>query len=205
VSPRRVPVEGEPKPSPDSASPSSADPARVEELEAELAKLNSTYLRLAADFENYRRRKSQEVEENARYGAVGLLQALLPGLDNLARAVSHIPADAKDGLAEGLRLTHKQLEDALASQGIHRISSVGEVFNPRLHDAVLTVPGGDAAPGTVVAELASGYQVHDRVIRPAQVSVAEAVEVTPASGAAAPPKEGSAPEAEDDAAERSRN
>jgi molecular chaperone GrpE len=82
---------------------------------------------------------------------------------------------------------------------------VGEVFNPRLHDAVLTVPGGDAAPGTVVAELASGYQVHDRVIRPAQVSVAEAVEVTPASGAAAPPKEGSAPEAEDDAAERSRN
>jgi molecular chaperone GrpE len=143
-------------------------------LEAELAKLNNTYMRLAADFENHRRRKAQETEEQARYGSLALLQALMPGLDNLTRAVSHIPDEAKDGLAEGLRLTVKQLEDALASQGIRRIESVGVAFDPRLHDAVLTVPAGGVPPGTVVAVLAPGYQIFDRVVRPAQVSVAEA-------------------------------
>lgn len=147
---------------------------RVSELEAELAQLTANYLRLAADFENYRRRKTQESEEVARYGSAALLQALLPGLDNLSRAVSHIPPEAADGLAEGLRLTVKQLEEALASQGIRRIPAVGELFDPRLHDAVVTVPAADAEPGTVVAELAPGYLLHDRVVRPAQVSVAEA-------------------------------
>jgi molecular chaperone GrpE len=173
-----------------SQEPESGEPAtagRIAELEAELAKLNATYLRLAADFENHRRRKTQESEEQARYGSVALLQALLPGLDNLARAVSHIPTEANDGLAEGLRLTVKQLEDALASQGIRRIESVGAPFNPRLHDAVLTVPAGDSPPGTVVAELAPGYQILDRVVRPAQVSVAEAgSDPVPSQGGAGP-------------------
>lgn len=183
----------------------SLDPAgRVVELEAELAQLNGTYLRLAADFENHRRRKAQESEEQARYGSIGLLQALLPGLDNLARAVSHISPEAKDGLAEGLRLTLKQLEDALSSQGIRRIASVGTPFDPRLHDAVLSVPTGDAKPGTVVAELAPGYQIYDRVVRPAQVSVAEAgPEPSPPQAArakAAPPAA-----AEDVADEKSPN
>lgn len=82
-----------------------AGPDRIAELEAELAQLNATYRRLAADFENYKRRKGQEGEELARYGAAALLQALLPALDNLERATSHLPDDAADGLAEGLRLT----------------------------------------------------------------------------------------------------
>lgn len=182
----KVKSSGEPQKSPEPAAGRSSEPARMEELEAELEKLNATYLRLAADFENHRRRKAQEGEEQARYGSIGLLQALLPGLDNLARAVAHIPAEAKDGLAEGLRLTAKQLDDALASQGIRRIESVGQPFDPRLHDAVLSVPAGDATPGTVVAELAPGYQIFDRVVRPAQVSVAEGQpDPSPSQGAAA--------------------
>ncbi|MGC2190823.1 MAG: nucleotide exchange factor GrpE [Candidatus Dormiibacterota bacterium] len=199
MSPPKTPKgEDEPELSQAAGSPQSASTARVAELEAELAKLNATHLRLAADFENHRRRKAQESEEQARYGSVALLQALLPGLDNLARAVSHIPAEAKDGLAEGLRLTLKQLEDALASQGIRRIESVGAPFNPRLHDAVLTVPAGATAPGTVVAELAPGYQIFDRVVRPAQVSVAEAGP-DPASAklpSSQPPAQGDAPSGE---------
>jgi len=158
----------------------SAGPDRMTELEADLAQLNATYRRLAADFENYKRRKGQEAEELARYGAAALLQALLPALDNLDRATSHIPDDAADGLAEGLRLTVKQLEQALASQGIRRIASVGEPFDPRLHNAVLTVPADGAQPGTVVAVLAPGYLIHDRVVRPAQVSVAETGPAAPA-------------------------
>lgn len=157
-----------------------AGPDRIAELEAELAQLNATYRRLAADFENYKRRKGQEGEELARYGAAALLQALLPALDNLERATSHLPDDAADGLAEGLRLTVKQLEQALASQGIRRIASVAEPFDPRLHNAVLTVPADGAQPGTVVAVLAPGYMIHDRVVRPAQVSVAESGPAAPA-------------------------
>ncbi|MGA7173508.1 MAG: nucleotide exchange factor GrpE [Candidatus Dormiibacterota bacterium] len=169
------PAGAKPQSVPESEGGGPRATARVAELEAELAKLNSTYMRLAADFENHRRRKAQETEEQARFGSLALLQALMPGLDNLTRAVSHIPEEAKDGLAEGLRLTVKQLEDALASQGIRRIESVGVAFDPRLHDAVLTVPVGGVPPGTVVAVLAPGYQIFDRVVRPAQVSVAEAV------------------------------
>ena len=204
VSPRRVPTGDEPKPIPAAESSPPVTPERLAEVEAELAKVNSTYLRLAADFENYRRRKAQEIEENARYGTVGLLQALLPGIDNLARAVSHIPADAKEGLAEGLRLTLKQFEEGLASQGIRRIPSVGEVFNPRLHDAVLTVPGGDAKPGTIVAELAPGYQVHDRVVRAAQVSVAEALS-EPLDADLKPPRASARQASPTDAPEKSPN
>jgi molecular chaperone GrpE len=193
--PKTPKAEDEPQLSQAAGSPESASSGRVAELEAELAKLNATHMRLAADFENHRRRKAQESAEQARYGSVALLQALLPGLDNLARAVSHIPAEAKDGLAEGLRLTLKQLEEALASQGIRRIESVGAPFNPRLHDAVLTVPAGATPPGTVVAELAPGYQIFDRVVRPAQVSVAEAGP-DPASAkvpASQPPAQGDVP------------
>lgn len=157
-----------------------AGPARMTQLEADLALLNATYRRLAADFENYKRRKGQEGAELARYGAAALLQALLPALDNLDRATSHIPDDAADGLSEGLRLTVKQLEQALASQGIRRIGSVGEPFDPRLHNAVLTVPADGAQPGTVVAVLAPGYLIHDRVVRPSQVSVAETGPAAPA-------------------------
>ncbi|MGB6772165.1 MAG: nucleotide exchange factor GrpE, partial [Candidatus Dormiibacterota bacterium] len=168
------PTENHPERGPTSqaSGPESlANPDRMAKLEADLAQLNATYRRLAADFENYKRRKGQEGEELARYGAAALLQALLPALDNLDRAASHIPEDAADGLAEGLRLTVKQLGEALASQGIRRIASVGEPFDPRLHNAVLTVPAPGAEPGTVVAVLAPGYLIHDRVVRPAQVSV----------------------------------
>lgn len=176
--------EDHPELGPDAKAPvpaeSPASPDRMAELETDLAQLNATYRRLAADFENYKRRKGQEGEELARYGAAALLQALLPALDNLDRAASHIPEDAADGLAKGLRLTVKQLEEALASQGIRRIASVGEPFDPRLHNAVLTVPAPGAEPGSVVAVLAPGYLIHDRVVRPAQVSVAEAGAASPA-------------------------
>lgn len=149
-------------------------PERVAELEAELAQLTASHQRLAADFENFRRRKGQEGEELARYGSAALLQALLPAFDNLERAVSHIPVEASGGLAEGLRLTVKQLEEGLASQGVRRIAAEGQPFDPRFHEAVLSVPAGEAQPGTVVAELLPGFTLHDRVVRPVQVSVAEA-------------------------------
>ncbi|MGH7608585.1 MAG: nucleotide exchange factor GrpE [Candidatus Dormibacteria bacterium] len=159
-------VDRSPEPGPE------AESGQIGELEAELARLNASYLRLSADFENFRRRKNQESLELTRYGSAALLEAILPALDNLARAVAHIPEDASDAVAEGLRLTMRQLQEALASQGVNRIPAAGQRFDPRLHDAVMSVTDSDQEPGTVVAELVPGYVIHDRVVRPAQVSVA---------------------------------
>ena len=173
--------DGEPEAQdPDAVAAEARDP--VEELE----RTRESYLRLAADFENFKRRRAQEAQEQARYGAAGLLRAILPVLDNLERALSHIPEDAADGLAEGLRLTVRQLEEALRSEGVERIPAVGEPFDPRLHEAVATMPGQPA--GQVVAEYLPGYRLHDRVVRAAQVAVG-----------GGPPAEGG-PEASGDAA-----
>ena len=166
--------------SPEGALAEAPDPTE------ELGRAREAYLRLAADFENFKRRRAQEAQEQARYGAAGLLRAILPVLDNLERALGHLPDDASDGLAEGLRLTVRQLEEALRSEGVERIPAVGEPFDPRLHDAVATVPGHPA--GQVVAEYLPGYRLHDRVVRAAQVAVG-----------GGPPAEGG-PEASGDAA-----
>lgn len=176
---------------PEGAPPeeSGEGPLQIGELEAELSRVNANYLRLSADFENFRRRKAQESQELARYGAAPLLEALLPALDNLARAVGHIPEEAKDGVSEGLRLTLRQLQEALEAQGITRIPAVGERFDPRLHDAVMSVTDSAQAPGMVVAELLPGYLLHDRVVRPAQVSVA-AGEEPPGEAPAKPGRSG---------------
>lgn len=151
----------------------------VAQLRTELEQLTASYQRLAADFENYKRRKAQESQDLARYAAASLLTAILPALDNLSRAVEHVDPEAKDGLSEGLRLTVRQLQEALASQGVERVPAVGAAFDPRIHDAVSTVPGEGLEQDTVVAELLPGYRLHDRVVRPAQVTVAHAA---PAGG-----------------------
>ncbi len=161
----------------DQDSPPSVEPTpelpSVAQLTLDLEQTRAAYQRLAADFENYKRRKTQETQDLARYGSAALLQAILPALDNLARAVAHIDAEASDGVSEGLRLTVRQLEEALASQGVQRIAAVGQPFDPRLHEAVATVPAEGVARDIVVTELLPGYQVHDRVVRPAQVTVAQ--------------------------------
>jgi molecular chaperone GrpE len=169
-----TPVEGD--------EPASRADATAEELAAELERSRAAYQRLAADFENYKRRKVQETQELARYGSASLLKALLPALDNLSRAVAHIDPEASDGLSEGLRLTVRQLDDALAAESVQKVASVGQPFDPRLHNAVTSAPGEGLDRDTVVAEFLPGYQIHDRVVRPAQVSVAQAT-VKDAAGA----------------------
>ncbi len=171
-------------------------------LADEVAQLNAKYQRLAADFENYKRRKAQEVEDASHYGAAAMLQALLPALDSLERALAHIPEDADDGLSEGLRLTLRQLQEALASQGVRRIATVGEPFNPHLHDAVVSLPGPGAGSNTVLAELLPGYTMHDRVLRPAQVGVTQPAEEVQADAAGGP--EAREPEAPPSRPRRSR-
>ena len=131
------------------------------------------FVRLQADFENLRKRTEREREEHGRVAAGELVTSLLPILDNLERALASPPVgDADRALREGLALIHRQFVEELRYAGLRPIAAVGEVFDPVVHEAVETVPAGDAPPNTVVEELLRGYRFHDRVLRAALVRVA---------------------------------
>jgi molecular chaperone GrpE len=144
-------------------------------------------LRAAADLENFKKRAARERDEVLRYGIERLVKELLPVLDNLERALAGAPSG--DPFAGGVELTRRMLEDALARFGVKPFSAQGQPFDPRVHEALMTVATADAAPGVVVAEQQRGYFLHDRLIRPAAVVVAAAPKPDGAPGApgAAPP------------------
>ena len=151
-----------------------------EALRGALDEQSARYVRLAADFENFRRRKTQELSERSRYSSEDAVRALLPVLDNLRRAVEHLPEGLDGGFAGGLQMTVRQFEEALERLGVHPIESVGARFDPAIHEAVLGEESADVDTDTVVDELQRGYRLHDRVVRPAMVKVAH-----PAHGATA--------------------
>ena len=136
--------------------------------------IQSRYLRLAAEFENYKKRAQKDQEEYTKYTNERLLKELLPVLDNLQRALQHARSDNRDGLLQGVELTCKQYLEALSRFGVKPIPSVGLPFDPAVHQAVAKVPTKKQAPNTIVDEYEKGYYLHDRVLRPAMVTVAEA-------------------------------
>jgi molecular chaperone GrpE len=130
------------------------------------------YLRLAADFENFRRRKNQELTDRSRYASEDAARALLPVLDNLRRAVAHAPeAGTEDFFVSGLELVVREFEAALEKLGVVPIEAEGEPFDPNLHEAIGSVDGGDVEVDTVADEVQRGYRLHDRVLRPSLVRV----------------------------------
>jgi molecular chaperone GrpE len=137
------------------------------------AGLDERYLRLAADFENFRRRKNQEVADRSRYASEDAARALLPVLDNLRRAVAHA---ADDGTAErfvsGLELVVREFEAALEKLGVEPIQAVGQPFDPSLHEAIGGEESADVDVDTVLDEVRPGYRLHDRLLRPSLVRVA---------------------------------
>jgi len=135
--------------------------------------LQDRYLRLAAEFENYKKRAQRDQEEYSQYANERLLKALLPVLDNLQRALQHADhSHNTNGLVQGLELTCKQYLDIVSRFGVRPIPSVGLPFDPAVHQAVATVEAKGHVPNTVMEELEKGYYFHDRVLRPATVTVA---------------------------------
>lgn len=130
------------------------------------------YLRLAADFDNFKKRARQELLEANRYAPAALARLLLPVLDDAERALLHVPEGTDERWARGLHLTLQKLRDALAAAGVERIEALGQRFDPRLHEAVGFEETASHPEGTVIAELQPGYRLHDRVLRPALVEVA---------------------------------
>ncbi len=178
IEPGLTPPPIEPE-APDGVAPQAAragDPAEpaddAEALRAALAEKQTQYVRLAADFENFRRRKAQELADRVRYASEDAARALLPALDTLRRAVEHAPADSDKAFLDGVRMTVRQFEEALSSLGVTPIEAVGARFDPSFHEAIAGVESAEVEHDTVVDELQRGYRLHDRVIRPSMVRVA---------------------------------
>jgi len=144
-------------------------------LQQEIAGLRDQLLRLAADFDNYRKRATREQQEVREYGTNNVLNEVLPVLDNLDRALAHSEGD-KSPVVAGVRLVVKQFHDVLSRFGVTSFASVGVPFDPERHEAVAQLPTGEHKPGTIVEELQKGYMLRDRLLRPARVVVAAAPE-----------------------------
>jgi molecular chaperone GrpE len=157
-----------------------SDPAGVEEsIDAELQAARdeaqatfARYQRLAADFENYKRRTRQELADRTQYANEELVSKLLPILDNFRRALDHAPAGVDRNWFEGIKLIARQFEDVLQAQGVSQIPAVGEKFDPSQHEAIASEETDEHEEGTVMEELQPGYRLHNRVLRPTLVKVA---------------------------------
>ena len=146
-----------------------ADPAAArDEAQATFAR----YQRLAADFENYKRRTRQDLAERTQYANEELLRKLLPVLDNLKRALDHAPEGIDPNWFEGIKLVARQFEAILQAQGLAQIPAVGEKFDPSQHEAIAREETDAHEEGTVIEEMQPGYRLHDRVLRPTLVKVA---------------------------------
>ncbi len=130
-------------------------------------------LRTQADFDNYRKRVQREQANLLRYGAENALHEILPVVDNLERAVDSARKheESNSQLREGVELILTQFNDALGKLGVRPIETVGHPFDPNKHDALIRVHAPDVSEGAVVDEIRKGYYLHDKVLRPAQVTV----------------------------------
>jgi molecular chaperone GrpE len=147
---------------------------KLEEKEKEFKEHHDRLLRLAADFENYKKRAAREKEDWTKFANEDLIKAILPFIDNLERAVNHAQKVADTGvLIEGVRLTLQQLLQALNKFGLSSFESVGKPFDPAMHEAMLVVETNQHEPDQVMEEFQKGYLLNNRLLRPATVSVSK--------------------------------
>ena len=143
---------------------------RAEKLEADLAEKDAQMLRLRADFDNFRRRSAKEREELAAVVTQGILTDMLPLLDNFERALSAEGSDL-DSFRAGVSMIYKQMQEALAKNGLEVIDTKDKKFDPNFHQAVMRVQDPEKEDDTIEQELQKGYMAKGRVIRPSMVQV----------------------------------
>lgn len=169
--------------------------ASLSSLEGRLRELQDAYLRSRADFDNYRKRVRREREELVAYRAWDLAGRLLPILDDFERALTaereFSPSEgeaAAEAVArlrsfvEGVEMIYRRLLEALAEEGITPFGSVGDPFDPHLHEAMLRVETADVPPGRLVQVFTKGYTYKEKLLRPARVAVAASPEVSEEGG-----------------------
>ena len=146
----------------------------VQRLTQELAAKNDAFLRLTAEYQNYRRRVEKEKQELIKFGNEKLVVDLLKVLDNFDRALSAVDYDCEENknLISGIEMIRKSLNDLLNDYGVQSIEAVGQIFDPILHHAVMTEAAEGVAPETILDEFQKGYTLNQKVIRPSMVKVA---------------------------------
>jgi molecular chaperone GrpE len=179
-------------------------PEPLQVLTAERDKLREQLLRTAADFDNYRKRSKRDVDEARQRGKDDLVRDLLPVFDNLERAVQTADtASDMRSVVDGVRMVLKLFEDTAERMGLSRVPSIGERFDPAVHEAIQQQETAAHPPGTIIAEVVPGYRFGQRLVRPAMVVVARkpseskegeaksggeaAAAAAPAGGSARPP------------------
>ena len=152
---------------------------RIEELERELADVRArgeehlyNWQRSAADFANFKRRTEEERTTVGQFSTAVLIGKLLGVLDDFDRALESVPPEAHDAWIEGVKLVERKLRGVLESEGVTPIEAVGQPFDPNLHEAVAHEETTNHADNEVIGEVQRGYRLHDRVIRPSLVRVA---------------------------------
>ena len=155
------------------AASAAAAPNPEDVLRGERDKLKEQLLRTAADFDNYRKRSKRDVDDARQRGKDELIRDLLPVFDNLERALHSAPgvSDASS-VIEGIRMVLKLFEDTSERLGLQRVKTIGERFDPAVHEALQQMESPDHPPGTIMAEIAPGYRFGERLVRPAMVVVA---------------------------------
>lgn len=145
----------------------------ITSLKEEIDKINNQYLRLAADFDNYRKRQMQERESLLKYGAEEALKKMIEALDNIDRAKQSVEnIDDINTVKESYDMVFKQIFDVLSKMGLEVIDTKDKEFDPNLHEAVMQTPTNDVEENKIISELQKGYKLGDKVLRPAMVNVA---------------------------------
>jgi molecular chaperone GrpE len=142
-----------------------------EELNRTIEEFNNKYLRLYAEFDNYRKRVNREKEEILKYGNESLLSELLPAIDHLELALKHATGEVNSGLVQGVEMTLKELYRTLEKFGLTRIEAEGKCFDPSVHHAMVQVEREDMDEKMVAEEMRTGYRYRDKVLRPSLVAV----------------------------------
>lgn len=143
---------------------------REDERDKEIKLLNDKYLRLVAEYDNYRKRTAKEKESIYPEAKVSVVNAFLPVLDNFERALA--ASKSEEPFYEGVKMILKQFEEALKNIGVEQINAVGEKFDPNLHNAVMHVEDENYGESEIVEEFQKGYKIGDRIVRYSMVKVA---------------------------------
>lgn len=158
----------------ESKSSDSDDTAlEISNLKLELEKINNQYIRLAADFDNYRKRQLQERESLLKYGAEETLKKMIEALDNIDRAKSSVEkVEDVNVVKDSYNVVFNQIYDVLGKMGLEVIETANKEFDPNFHEAVMQTPTSEYPENTIINELQKGYKLGDKVLRAALVNVA---------------------------------
>ena len=151
----------------------SSDGEQLEKERARAQNMEERYLRVNAEFENYKKRMIRDSADRFKFFNLDLIKELLPSLDNLERAINHAKNDNTDveGMIVGLEMVNKMTHEVFEKFGVSRVNTIGEVFDPNVHQAVGVVESDSVPDNQVVEECLGGYLLHGRIIRPAMVRV----------------------------------